>query len=90
MTAVSVTVLVPFESMVAVFHQFVQITLAAFAVAALTTVRAIQAEADEVVCLYAPDEFYAVGHFFEDFGQVSDEQVVEILDREQRKRAVGD
>ncbi len=34
------------------------------------------AEADEVVCLYALEFFYAVGQFFEDFSQVSDERLV--------------
>jgi predicted phosphoribosyltransferase len=37
------------------------------------------AEADEVVCLYAPEFFYAVGQFFEDFSQVSDEQAIALL-----------
>jgi putative phosphoribosyl transferase len=35
--------------------------------------------ADEVVCLSAPLEFYAVGQFYEDFNQVSDEEVVDLL-----------
>ncbi len=64
--------------------------IAAFAVAPLTTLKKITAEADEVVCLYAPDEFYAVGQFFEDFAQVSDEQVIEILKGESTKRAIGE
>jgi putative phosphoribosyl transferase len=32
-----------------------------------------------VVCLEVPDDFYAVGQFFEDFSQVSDATVVAIL-----------
>jgi predicted phosphoribosyltransferase len=39
----------------------------------------LRAEADEVVCLYAPDDFYAVGQFFEEFQEVTDEMVVEAL-----------
>jgi predicted phosphoribosyltransferase len=39
----------------------------------------IEAEADEVMCLYAPDSFYAVGQFFEDFSEVTDEMVVAAL-----------
>jgi putative phosphoribosyl transferase len=31
------------------------------------------------VCLEAPEEFYAVGQFFEDFSQVTDAEVVAIL-----------
>lgn len=35
--------------------------------------------ADEMVCLQAPEMFYAVGQFYLDFPQVSDEQVMELL-----------
>ena len=44
----------------------------------------IQAEADEVVCLYAPADFYAVGQFFGDFSEVTDEMVVAALSRAAR------
>jgi predicted phosphoribosyltransferase len=53
--------------------------VAAFAVAPPETVERIAAEADEVVCLAAPENFYAVGRFFEDFSEVTDEQVIAIL-----------
>jgi len=36
---------------------------------------------DEVVCLYTPREFQAVGQFYDDFAQVSDDEVVEILSK---------
>ena len=35
--------------------------------------------ADEVLCLQAPANFQAVGQFYEDFGQVEDEQVIALL-----------
>jgi predicted phosphoribosyltransferase len=35
--------------------------------------------ADEVVCPYVEEEFYAVGEFYRDFSQVSDEVVVRAL-----------
>lgn len=35
--------------------------------------------ADEVVCLATPDWFSAVGEFYEDFQQVDDDDVVELL-----------
>ena len=35
--------------------------------------------ADEVVCLSAPEMFYAVGQFYASFPQVSDEEVVALL-----------
>lgn len=34
---------------------------------------------DDVVCLLAPRSFWAIGQFYEDFSQVEDEQVVELL-----------
>ena len=36
---------------------------------------------DEVVCLATPEPFYAVGEFYRDFSQTSDEDVVELLER---------
>ena len=64
--------------------------IAAVAVAPPETVERIRAEADEVVCLYAPDYFYAVGQFFEDFPQVSDEQAIAILRQSGAKPAPVD
>jgi hypothetical protein len=43
------------------------------------TLRRIEEVADEVACLAYPPYFRAVGEFFEDFSQVSDDQVVKIL-----------
>jgi len=34
---------------------------------------------DEVVCLLAPQAFWAIGQFYEDFTQVDDEEVIELL-----------
>jgi predicted phosphoribosyltransferase len=53
----------------------------AIAVAAASSVARIEAEADEVVCLYAPEDFYAVGQFFEDFSEVTDDMAVAALAR---------
>lgn len=39
----------------------------------------LEQEADEVICPHVPEDFYAIGQFFDDFGQVSDEEVMEIL-----------
>jgi predicted phosphoribosyltransferase len=44
------------------------------------TVAALIREADDVVCLERPAYFAAVGFWYEDFGQVSDERVRELLD----------
>lgn len=40
---------------------------------------AVAARCDEVVCLLAPELFWAIGQFYEDFTQVEDEEVVELL-----------
>jgi predicted phosphoribosyltransferase len=53
--------------------------IAAVAVAPPSTLESLRREADEVVCLAAPVHFYAVGQFFADFPQVSDEEVVACL-----------
>ena len=39
----------------------------------------VQRWCDDVVCLLAPEEFWAIGQFYEDFSQVEDEEVVSIL-----------
>lgn len=36
-------------------------------------------EADEVVCLYSPRDFGAVGRFYQDFSQTADMEVIELL-----------
>jgi putative phosphoribosyl transferase len=50
-------------------------------VAAPSSVRELQTEADAVICLDAPESFYAVAQAYENFEQVSDEEVCAILDR---------
>ncbi|WP_232220903.1 phosphoribosyltransferase [Deinococcus geothermalis] len=42
---------------------------------------ALRAEADEVVCLLTPPNFMAVGQFYRDFGQTTDEEVRDLLRR---------
>ncbi|HEX5037840.1 MAG TPA: phosphoribosyltransferase family protein [bacterium] len=60
--------------------------IAAAAVAPPSNVDKIRPYADQVVCLETPRDFYAVGQFFEDFGQVEDEEVVALL----KEAASGD
>lgn len=45
------------------------------------TVRRLAEEADEVVCLLTPPHFFAVGEWYERFGEVSDDEVVASLAR---------
>jgi predicted phosphoribosyltransferase len=58
--------------------------IVAIGVAPPETLARIQAEADEVICLAAPDQFHAVGQFFEDFSEVTDANVVTALTRPAR------
>lgn len=53
--------------------------IAALGVAPANVVRELRTLADEVVCLNTPAHFFAVGQFFADFDQVSDEEVVACL-----------
>lgn len=46
-------------------------------------------DADEVICPYIPEYFFAIGQFFDDFGQVGDEEVMEILRTHSRKTSVN-
>lgn len=48
-------------------------------VAASQALRDLSALVDEVVCLHSTSQLYAVGSFYVDFRQVSDEEVVELL-----------
>lgn len=50
-------------------------------VAAESTCREMQVEADEVVCALTPEPFFGVGQFYDDFRQMSDEEVRAILAR---------
>jgi putative phosphoribosyl transferase len=50
----------------------------------METVGKLREDADDVVCLSTPEPFYAIGHFYRDFSQVSDEEVVRILRSRER------
>jgi predicted phosphoribosyltransferase len=58
--------------------------IAAIGVAPPRSLAQIQREADEVVCLATPADFYAVGQFFDDFSEVTDDMVVTALSRAAR------
>jgi predicted phosphoribosyltransferase len=54
-------------------------------VGAPETCAEFQDEADEAICAVAPEPFYAVGAWYQDFSQTTDEEVRELLE----KAAVG-
>ena len=43
------------------------------------TINELKTMADEVICLYSPEYFRAVGHFYKRFDQVSDDEVLDCL-----------
>ncbi len=64
-----------------------RILLAVAGVASSQAARAIIDDFNTLVCLDVPSEFHAVGQFFRDFAQVSDEDVIAILRRNEAKIA---
>ena len=48
-------------------------------VGAPDSISSLQKEADRVVCLYSPEVFWAVGSFYSDFNQTSDQEVIQML-----------
>jgi predicted phosphoribosyltransferase len=48
-------------------------------VASIDALELVRGYADEVVCLHAPADFYAVGQFYLDFRQVDDSEVIALL-----------
>ena len=64
--------------------------IGAVAVASTQAARAMLHECDAMVCMNVPADFSAVGQFFDDFDQVSDRDVIEVLrESEGRFSAVG-
>ncbi len=64
--------------------------VAAMAVAPPETARRMADVADDVVCLDTPEDFRAVGQFFDDFSPVSDDEVVATLRAFHERRAAGE
>ncbi len=56
-------------------------------VCAPQTAEAIRPEVDDLVCLKAPYNLMAIGFWYRDFEQVSDEEVIELLEDAQRAAA---
>jgi len=72
-------------TMIAALHavraRIPQRLICAVPVGAPDSLKKVEREADETICLYAPWEFQAVGQFYRDFDQVSDAEVIECLHR---------
>ncbi|MCF6159621.1 MAG: phosphoribosyltransferase [wastewater metagenome] len=67
--------------------------IAAVPVAARSSIDMVDTFADDTICLSIPESFVAVGAWYLDFNQVSDEEAIEILHRnwakDETKRPVG-
>jgi len=48
-------------------------------VGAHDSIEALRGEVDDVVCLSMPEDFGAIGYFYQDFRQLSDQDVIDIL-----------
>jgi putative phosphoribosyl transferase len=55
--------------------------VAAAPIASPETCTELRGEADDVVCARTPEPFVAVGLWYEDFDQTTDEEVRELLER---------
>jgi predicted phosphoribosyltransferase/dienelactone hydrolase len=55
--------------------------ICAVPVAAPESLEAISSYADEIVCVRSPQDFYAVGQFYDRFPAVEDEEVIALLSR---------
>lgn len=60
----------------------------AIPVGARVSVARLQAEVDEIVCLSIPENFQAVGLWYEDFNQTSDDEVIHLLAEAARLQAL--
>jgi putative phosphoribosyl transferase len=52
------------------------------------TCEALRAEADDVICALSPEPFVAVGAWYDDFAQISDEEVRDLLRRAREEQVV--
>ena len=53
-------------------------------VASASTLDSLRPEVDEVVCLDADPDLAAIGGYYDDFGQTTDEEVLDLLERARR------
>jgi putative phosphoribosyl transferase len=58
-------------------------------VAPSSTCNWLRSSVDELVVAYAPQNFYAVGQFYEHFSQTTDEEVVALLGRAAKTNRTG-
>ncbi|MDD4326579.1 MAG: phosphoribosyltransferase [Candidatus Bathyarchaeota archaeon] len=47
-----------------------------------STIKELKHQADNIVCLYTPEYFQAIGQFYSDFSQTTDKEVIELLKKQ--------
>jgi predicted phosphoribosyltransferase len=57
-------------------------------VAAAVVCDELRPEVDDIVCVATPERFHAIGIWYDDFSQTSDEEVRQLLDRAARQHAL--
>jgi putative phosphoribosyl transferase len=50
-----------------------------------STIKELKKQADKVICPYTPEYFQAIGQFYVDFNQITDEEVIELLKESREK-----
>jgi putative phosphoribosyl transferase len=50
-----------------------------------STIKSLKQLTNRVVCLFTPESFSAIGEFYRDFNQTSDEEVIELLQKNRQK-----
>jgi putative phosphoribosyl transferase len=65
----------------AVREQHPERVIIAVPVASIEACRELGAQVDDIVCLQTPDPFHAVGAWYQDFTQTTDDEVIDLLDR---------
>jgi len=78
------------SAVVALRRQGPRRLIVAVPIAAPSTCEEFRSEVDEVICARTPDPFYAVGYWYEDFTQTTDEEVRDLLGRAPEGRGAGD
>lgn len=58
----------------------------ALPVSPVDTAEELRGMSDEFVCIETHDDFLAVGNYYQDFTQVSDEEVVDLLERSKKEK----
>jgi putative phosphoribosyl transferase len=56
-------------------------------VAPAATCESLQREVDDLICVFMPQFFFSIGQFYDDFSQVSDQEVMNLLQFSANQRA---